>query len=266
MKRSSIVLQLYCALLACVALFAPTTAWADENGAKAGGVDLILNSAWVFNLPGARAIALNGFTIADSGEHKTHIAPSVGAGIWIARIIGAYVDVVAIDGGKAQASSGNVRSSVTDSLVGVYGGVKIQYPNGTVRPYVDFGGGSLHESLSGTFMSGNASARVNLSGNAGSLRFGVVGGLSGANTSLRGVALEAPILVRRNVSNVSAGVDRAALAIEVVGAAGRRWPGRLFTCRPIRCRRNPSPLPASPGVISPDRHPVPHSVLLPIPN
>jgi hypothetical protein len=172
MKRSSIVLQLFCALLAFFAIFAPTTAWADENSAKAGSVDLSLNSAWVFNLPGARAIALNGSTIADSGERKTHIAPSGGAGIWITRVVGAYVDVVGIDGGTAQATSGNVRSSATDSLVGVYGGVKLQYPNGTVRPYVDFGGGSLHESLSSTLTAGSSSNSYKLSANVGSLRFG----------------------------------------------------------------------------------------------
>jgi len=124
----------------------------ESRDATAGAISIEGEAAWVLNLPGAQAAVITPNGSAFSPVKKTHIAPSAGVTFWVTRWLGAYGEFVAIDGGKAYAQVGSLSSNVTDSLYGAYFGAQFQYPRGLVRPYVELGGGALHESLTGSLV------------------------------------------------------------------------------------------------------------------
>jgi hypothetical protein len=153
---------------------APAAPAAKSNipaGARALSFDLHIESGWVFELPGPVAFVETSTGAASSGGRHFHIAPSAGATFWITRWAGVYGDFIAIDLGTARASFDGLSTSATESLSGGFFGAQFQYPKGSLRPYIDLGGGVLRDAASGTSTIGDFQG----SATVGSIRFG--GGL-----------------------------------------------------------------------------------------
>jgi hypothetical protein len=114
-----------------------------DKGARARAFDLHFDSGWVYNFDGARAAIITPTGATVSPSHTSHIAPSAGATFWATRYLGLYGDFVFIDGGTASLSFAGISESVSFNLTGIYGGIQLQAPKGSIRPYFDIGAGTL---------------------------------------------------------------------------------------------------------------------------
>ena len=154
-----------------VSALAQTPAPQSENGA----FNFSLSSGWSFGLPANRAaISVPGGPSAISPEKKTLIAPSFGVGFTAWRFIVPFFDLTAYDAGKATASVGSFKSEVEGEILTINGGVRLIPGKSRVRPYVEAGGGLLHQKATVTFTTSSISAS-HLNGSIGNVMYG--GGL-----------------------------------------------------------------------------------------
>lgn len=137
-------------------------------GARAHSFDLHIDSGWAFHLPGAQAAVITPTGAAFSPIKTIHVAPSAGVTFWITRWVGAYADVVGIDGGSASAGIDGIGAEETVNFTGSYFGTQFQFPKGWIRPYADVGGGVFHVSANGNAIGVAEQGSANL----GSIRAG----------------------------------------------------------------------------------------------
>lgn len=141
----------------------------NENGA----VNLYVNSGWSFGLPAVRAAATaSGVGSAISPEKKSLPAFGIGATVRVWKFVAPFVDLTVIDTGKAFAQVGSLRSEVQADTYDFHGGVRLIGAKGRIRPYAQFGGGVLNQSVKGNFINAGQSTPVSASGSATSLTYG----------------------------------------------------------------------------------------------
>lgn len=149
--------------------FGQQTSNLNENGA----LNLYMNGGWSFGFPAVRAaVAVPGQGSAISPEKKTLPAVGVGATVRAWKFLVPYADFTVIDTGKAYAQVGSLRSEVQADTYNFHGGIRLIGTKSKFRPYVQFGGGVLNQSLKGNFIEAGRSSPVSASGSASSFNYG----------------------------------------------------------------------------------------------
>jgi hypothetical protein len=150
------------ALVVATTLPAQNTIQTSEN--EAGAVTISMDSGVSIGLPAVRAGVVVGNTTALS-PNKT-ILPTVGFTTTVRawRYLVPYLDFNVLDTGKATASVGSVTSTAQASTFAFNGGLRLIRQSSRVRPYVQIGGGLLHQNLTGTLSAAGQSASQSVDG------------------------------------------------------------------------------------------------------
>jgi hypothetical protein len=144
----------------------------NENGAAT----FYTTGGWSFGFPAVRAfVSIPGVGTAISPEKKT--LPMLGAGVGVTawKFLVPFAEFSAIDTGKATAQVGSVQATGQANTFMFHGGLRLIGGHSRLRPYAQFGGGMLHQGLSGAFSVSGNSAPVSGSASVGSVMYG--GGL-----------------------------------------------------------------------------------------
>lgn len=167
MRRARTVLLIMS--LAVCGVFGQTTKPTNENGA----LNLNFNGGWSFGFPAVRAsVSVPGVGSAISPERKALPIINTGVGLRAWKCLVPFVDFTAIDTGKAWAQVGTIRSEVQADTYAVNGGLRVIGSKGRMRPYVQFGGGTLRQNLRGNFIVAGRSTPVSSNGSAGLVTYG----------------------------------------------------------------------------------------------
>ena len=114
------------------------------------------------------------------------------------KLLSPYVDFNFIDTGKATAQVGSVAATAQADTFLFSSGVRLSSQHSRLRPYVQFGGGFLYQSLSASLNLGGGTASDNAKGTVGALNYGAglqvfAGKRWGFNVDLGGYHFASPL-------------------------------------------------------------------------
>lgn len=152
---------------------APTSAAPKAMPNERGAINAYFTSGWSFGVPAVRALAaVPGVGTAISPEKTSLPAYNVGMGVRAWRFIVPFVEVGVIDTGKAMAQVGSFKSEVQADTISYHGGVRLVGSTARFRPFAQFGGGGLHQTLKGTFYTNGRATPATGSASIGAVMFG----------------------------------------------------------------------------------------------
>ena len=156
-----------------------TGAFAQDNQAQtqpkseSGSIILDLNSGWSFGFPAVRASVSSPLGSAISPQKTYLLAYGFAANVRVWKFLVPFFELSAIDTGKATASVGPYQATGQADTYALNGGIRFEGSHGRLRPYARFGGGILHQTLSGTFSVGSSSTAASGSASVGEFMYGV---------------------------------------------------------------------------------------------
>ena len=186
-----------CVLVAAAsAVFAWGQSSEKETSLK-GSTAVEVYGGTTFNLTGARAFVQAGSQVADSGPQTVLGVVGGRFQYMFTNLLGAYFDTSYVDAGSAFASIGSYREDVKGNLFDYQGGILLQYPGKTWRPYLNFGGGGSRQSIDFTTTIGSSASTSQVRANVGEFVYG--GGIRwkfsnhwGVRVAAEGVSMSAP--------------------------------------------------------------------------
>jgi hypothetical protein len=156
-----------------VAVVAQDQPAANNRTSENGAVNFYADSGWSFGLPAVRAaVSVPGLGSAISPDKKTLVAPDFGLTVTAWRFIVPFADVTIFDTGKASATVGSFTSQAQADTLAFNSGVRLVAGKSRVRAYAEFGGGVLHQNLSGSFSAAGASTSGSASASLGDFMYG----------------------------------------------------------------------------------------------
>ena len=174
--RTFRITSLMLILLAGHQVFGQTTSQAPKPLNEFGALNLNMDGGWSFGFPAVRAaVAVPGVGSAFSPEKKSLPMVNLGVGLRAWKFLMPFADFMVIDTGKAWAEVGSARSEVQADTYTFNGGLRLIGSKGRVRPYVQFGGGTLRQNLKGNFIVSGRSTPVAMNSSFGTVTYG--GGL-----------------------------------------------------------------------------------------
>jgi hypothetical protein len=158
--------------LALVAGFAQDNPADTKPKSENGSIILDLNGGWSFGFPAVRASVSTSAGSAISPEKTALPAYGFDANVRVWKFFVPFFELSAIDTGKATASVGAYQATAQANTYALNGGIRFESDHGRIRPYARFGGGTLRQTLSGTFSAGSSSTGLSGSGSAGEFMYG----------------------------------------------------------------------------------------------
>ena len=140
----------------------------SENGA----VTVSIDGGTSFGLPAVQTGVSVGSQSVLSPDKRTLGSLGFTASVRAWKFLVPYFDFDWVDTGKATAQIGTVTSMAQANTFLLTGGVRVIPAHGRLRPYVQFGGGTLHQSVTSTLNGTGTQMNFNGSGSIGAISYG----------------------------------------------------------------------------------------------